>query len=44
MVGERGVERLRVRIGVDGHRFDAHLAARTDHADGDLTTIGDQDF
>ena len=36
--------RVRVGVGVDGHRRDAHLAAGLDHADRDLAAVGDQDL
>jgi hypothetical protein len=30
--------------GMDGHRFNAHLAAGADDTQSNLATIGDQDF
>src|ERR1700693_250241 len=38
------VDRVAVRIGVDRRGGDAKLAARPHDANGDLTTIGDEDF
>jgi hypothetical protein len=43
MIGERGVEGLGIRIGVDRDRLDAHLAARADDANGNLAAIRYQD-
>ncbi|MNL16637.1 hypothetical protein D3C87_1376890 [compost metagenome] len=43
-VAERHMARVRVRIGVDGHRADAQPAARGRHAAGNLATVGDQDL
>ena len=36
------VERLRVRLGVHGHRLDAQLPAGPQHPQGDLAPVGDQ--
>ena len=33
-----------VGLGVDGHRVDAHLLARTVHAEGDLSAVRYEDF
>ena len=44
IVGLEHVQRLAVRFGEDRDGDDAHLAAGADDADGDLTTIGDQDL
>ena len=43
LVGQADVQRIGVRIGVDGHRFDAQLAVRADYADGNLAAVGDKD-
>ena len=44
LIGEAHVQRVLVGLRVDGHGLDAQLAAREDHAQRDLSTIGDQDF
>jgi hypothetical protein len=44
LVGQSDMESVAVELAVDGDRGDAHLLARTDHADGDLTSIGDEDL
>ena len=44
LVGEPDVQRVLVRLGVDGHGLDAELAAREDDAHGDLAAVRDQDF
>ncbi len=44
LVGEPDVQRVLVGLGVDGHGLDAQLAARADHAQGDLSAVGDQHF
>ena len=44
VIGKRRVQRLRIGVGIDSDRLDAHLTARADHADGDLAAVGDQDF
>jgi hypothetical protein len=38
------VKRRAIAVGIDGDRRQPHLAARTDDADGDLASIGNQDF
>ena len=43
-VGETHVQRVAVGLAVDGHGLYAQFLAGTDHAQGDLTAIGDQDF
>ncbi|MNF78710.1 hypothetical protein D3C84_609030 [compost metagenome] len=43
-VGTLDVQGVPVGIGVDGHRADAHLGASAHDSDGNLTTVGDQDF
>ena len=42
-VSEADVERIVICLRIDGDRLDAELPARTDHPDGDLTTIGNKD-
>ena len=44
LVGEAHVQRVLVRLGVDGDRLDAELAAREDDPQGDFATVGDQDL
>ena len=44
LVGEPHVHRIAVELGVHRDRCDAELLARTDHANGDLSAIGDQDL
>src|SRR5579884_1745330 len=43
-VGEADVESVAVNVAENGDRFDAEFAAGADDANGDLATIGDQDF
>ena len=38
------VARIAIAVGVDRHGRDPHLAARAQHADGDLSPVGDEDF
>jgi hypothetical protein len=38
------VQREFVFLGPDGHRFYAKLIGRTEHADGDFGTVGNQDL
>ncbi|MOA07933.1 hypothetical protein D3C78_1276640 [compost metagenome] len=38
------VQRMAVRVGVDRDRANAHLGASAHDADGNLTTVGDQDL
>ena len=42
VVGERDVQRVRVRGRVDGDCLDAELVQRADHAHGDLATVRDE--
>src|SRR4051812_27232062 len=44
LVGQANVERVAVELAVDRHRLDAEIARRTNHANGDLSTVGDQDL
>src|SRR5262245_49806483 len=44
MIGERRVQSVRVGVRIDGDGLDTHLAARADHADGDLATVRDEDL
>lgn len=44
LVGQLHEEGTGVRVGVDRHGVDARVASRPDHADGDLTPVGDQDL
>ena len=43
VVGQLGVQRAILVRGDNGHRLDAELTARADHADGDLAAVRDQD-
>ena len=43
-VREAHVQRVFVRLRIDGDRLDAELPARQDDADGDFAPIGDQDL
>ena len=43
-VGETDVQRIAVRLAVNGDGADAQLLAGTDHPQGNLSTICDQDF
>ena len=38
------MQRIPVGLGVDSDRGDAQFLARVDHAQGDFTTVGDEDF
>src|SRR5215217_1018213 len=44
LVRETGVQRLPVRVGVDGDARNAHLPKSPDDADGDLAAVGDQNL
>ena len=44
LVGEPDVQRVLVRLGIDGDRLDAQLAAGMDDAQRDLAAVGDQDL
>jgi len=44
LVGHEHVERLAVRLGEDGDGRDSELAARADHAHGDLAAVRDEDL
>jgi len=44
LVGEPDVERVDVRLRVDGDRADPQLTAGPDDAQGDLAAVGDQDL
>jgi hypothetical protein len=44
LVGEADVQRVLVGLGVHGHGLDAELAARVDHAQGDLAAVRNQDL
>ena len=43
MLGQLHVERLAVGLGVHHHGFDIELAARAEHAHGNLAAVGDED-
>ena len=38
------MQRIAVRIRIDGDRLDPHLFGRLDHAAGDFAAVGDQNF
>jgi hypothetical protein len=44
LVGQTGMERLAVRVRVDGDASDTHLSKGPDNADGDLPAVGDQNL
>ncbi len=44
LVGEAHVEGIDVHVRVDGHRLDAQLLAGPDDPEGDLASVGDEDF
>jgi hypothetical protein len=44
LVGQAHVQAVAVEVGVDGDRRDVELTAGSDHADGDLAPVGDQDL
>ena len=44
LIGFAHMQGLGIGIGIDGHCLDAHRAGRTDHAAGNLTAVGNQDF
>ena len=44
LVGEADVQRVFVRLGIDGDRLDAEFLAGIDHPQGDFSAIGDQNF
>ena len=44
LVGEAHVQGRAIAFGIDRHRGNAHVAARTDHTHRDLATVGDQNL
>ena len=44
LVGIADVQRFAVRVGIDGHRADSHLAAGAHHAHRDLAAVGYQNL
>jgi hypothetical protein len=44
LIGEAGVQGVAVLVGVDGDREDAAVLGRSNHSDGDLATVGDEDL
>src|ERR1041385_5361337 len=44
LISAAHVKRGAVCFGIDRHGLDAHLMTSADDADGDLATVGDQDF
>ena len=44
LVGEAHVQALLIGRGIHGHRLNAHLAAGTNNAEGNLAPVGNQDF
>ena len=44
LVGEADVHRFPVQFAVDRHSGNAHLATRTNNADSNLSTVGNQDL
>ena len=44
LIGKAHVQRIPVRLGVNSDGGDAQLLAGIDHAQGDFTTIGNEDF
>jgi hypothetical protein len=44
LVGDAYVQRIAVRLGVDGDASDAGVAARPSDADGDLAAVGDENL
>ena len=44
LVGQRHVHRVPIGVGVDGDAREAGVTTRPNHADGDLATVGDQNF
>ena len=44
LVGEPDEQRVAVRVGVHGHTGQAVVGGGTDHPDGDLAPVGDQDL
>jgi hypothetical protein len=43
-VGQHGVERCPVGLGIDGHGFDAQFLGGPDDPEGDFPPVGDQDL
>jgi len=43
-IGETHGQRVAVGLAVDGNRADAQFLARTDHAQGNFSAIGDQNL
>ena len=44
LVGDAHVQRVAVRLGVDGHAGETGVLARSRHTHRDLTAVGDQDL
>ena len=44
LISHLDVQRMRIRVGIDGNGLDPHLACGFDHAAGDLAPVCDQDF
>ena len=44
LIGAFDMQRIAVRIRMDGHRANAHFRAGADNADSDFATVGNQDF
>ena len=44
LVSESDEQGHRIRVGVDRNRCDTGIPGGTDHPDGDLTSVRDQDF
>ena len=44
LVRELHMERIHIRLGIHGQRFDAEFLAGADDPEGDLAAVGDEDF
>jgi hypothetical protein len=44
LVGQTNVECVAVEFGIDRYGLDSHFTGRTNDSDGDLSTVGDEDF
>ncbi len=44
LVGKPHVQRVAVGLGIDGHGGNAEFLAGANHAQGDFTAIGDENF
>jgi hypothetical protein len=44
LVCKADVERVAIEFGIDRDGLDSHLSGRSNDSNGDLSTVGDEDF